>query len=99
MERLGSAPRSISANSPRGRLIRRALLRSFRSVASPFSGFDQAANKLPAWGEPILAASDPEVFRGELEKTIAKDFWLWLVVGVSQNNHVYQSDHQGSFVC
>ena len=59
----------------------------------------RAVKKLPSWGEPSLAASEPEVFGGESEKTIAMDFWLWLIVGVSQNNHVYQTDHQGSFVC
>jgi hypothetical protein len=50
-------------------------------------------------GVADATGGDPEVFRDELEKTIANDFWLWLIVGVSQNNHVYQPDHMGSFGC
>lgn len=60
-------------------------------VTAPRSSAELGGLSL-AWGE--LA-----ILWGELEKTIAFNFWLWLIVRVSQNNHVYQPDQTGSFGC
>lgn len=50
-------------------------------------------------GAPTWSGGESEFLRGELEKTIAFIFPLWLIDRVSQTNHVYQPDQTGSFGC
>jgi hypothetical protein len=54
---------------------------------------------MPGIGVATCIGGELAILRGELEKTIAFNFWLWLIVRVSQNNHVYQPDQTGSFGC
>lgn len=54
---------------------------------------------MPGIGVATRVGGELAITWGELEKTIAFNFWLWLIVRVSQNNHVYQPDQTGSFGC